>query len=259
MASSSRDRDLVASAAIDAATDELLTRLVFKFARSLGAMRSTTQALLNGGDEDRMFRREMLGDMDAELRELQRLIDNVVQFRAFAKGTFRLQLRSVLPAMLLWGKAEAWRLASANKAFDWRIEIPEELEPVVVDSDKLQQILDNLLSNIVRDTPPGSTVVLHARTFDRQLELCLEADASRLAQNEYGRIFDLFYTGLQQGRFPTGTGLGLYVARRLAQAHGGSLQLNPPDSGSGRLAWVLRLPLSPTNDHNGNGHGEGSE
>jgi signal transduction histidine kinase len=243
-AQTGRDTAIIRRVATENATEELLTRLVFKFARSLGAMRSTTQALLNGGDEDRLFRREMLGEMDQELRELQRLIDNVVQFRALSAGTFQLQTRTILPSLVLWRTVDAWQTAGSAKLLDWRVDIPEELDPLVVDSDKLQQVLDNVLANVVRDSPRGSQVIIRVGISDGTLEFRVESDASRVGEEEYEHLFELFYTGLQQGRFPTGTGLGLHVARELAQAHGGDLELHRPPPGGGSMMWILRLPLA---------------
>ena len=71
-------------------SEELLTRLIHRMARSTGAFRSTAQALLNGADEDPVLRRELLRDMEFELGELQRMLENITQYKALEKGTFAL-------------------------------------------------------------------------------------------------------------------------------------------------------------------------
>src|SRR5512139_563781 len=89
--------------------EELLTRLIHRMARSTGAFRSTAQALLNGADEDPVLRHELLRDMEFELGELQRLLENVTQFKALEKGTFNLILREVLTAPWLRQLVGRWQ------------------------------------------------------------------------------------------------------------------------------------------------------
>lgn len=240
---SSRERTEAGYAPVPSSTDELLTRLVFKFARSLGAVRSTTQALLNGADEDPGLRRDMLHGVDAELQELQRLIENVVQLRAFEKGVLHLKLRIVLPSLLLWRVVETWLSKEAANMFNWEIDIADELAPIRVDVDRLQQVVDNLLGNAMRHSQAGSRITVQARAEQHDLLFRVESDATTLSPEDYEHISELFYTGRQQGRFPVGTGLGLYVGRLLVREHGGALALTQAAGEGQRLAVTMRIPF----------------
>ncbi|MCU0507738.1 MAG: HAMP domain-containing histidine kinase [Anaerolineae bacterium] len=225
-------------------SEELLTRLVHKMGRSLGAFRSTTQALLNGADEDPRLRRELLQEMETELGELQQLLENVTQLKALQKGTFHLSRRSVAPSPWLRQLVARWQRVAKEKGLAWVVSVPDNLPTIDADLDKLEQSLNNLLSNAVRHSAAGARVALAAERADGALLLRLTSDLPRLTRDEYDRIFDLFYTGEMQGRFPTGVGLGLHVTRQLIEQHGGRLEVVPPGVDDGAVNFEIRLPLS---------------
>jgi signal transduction histidine kinase len=213
-------------------------------ARSLGAFRSTTQALLNGADEDPMLRRELLQDMEMELGELQRLLENVTQFKALQRGTFRLNQRVVAPSPWLRQIVARWQRVAKDKAMSWIVSLPDDLPSIRADMEKLEQSLNNLLSNAVRHTPLGSRITFAAAHDGDMLIMRISSDKPRLESDEYDRLFDLFYTGELQGRFPVGTGLGLHVTRQLIEQQGGRIEVVPPSEDNDSLGFQLCMPLA---------------
>ena len=226
-------------------SEELLRRVIHRVARSTGAFRSTTQALLNGADEDPVLRRELLQEMEFELGELQRLIDNVTQLKALEKGTFALKLREVLTAPWLRQLVGRWQRTLPDKVLAWIVDIPESLPVLRVDVDRLEQALNNLLGNAVKHSAVGARVVVRASSGAGDLRLHISSSSPRLVPDEYDRLFELFYTGEAQGRFPTGLGLGLHVTRQLLEYHGGMLAVTRPTPEDDSLGFDLSLPVAP--------------
>jgi signal transduction histidine kinase len=225
-------------------SEELLTRLVHKMGRSLGAFRSTTQALLNGADEDPMLRRELLQEMETELGELQQLLENVTQYKALQKGTFHLHRRSVLPSPWLRQLIARWQRVAKDKGLAWAVSVPDGLPLIYADLDKLEQSLNNMFSNAVRHTPVGARVTFSAASDGDALLLRITSDRPLLDGDEYGRLFDLFYTGEKQGRYPKGVGLGLHVTRKLIEQHGGRLEVMAPNGDSDMVGFKISLPVA---------------
>jgi signal transduction histidine kinase len=225
-------------------SEELLTRLVHKMARSLGAFRSTAQALLNGADEDPRLRRELLQEMETELGELQQVLENVTQLKALEKGTFHMRRRSISPSPWLRQLVARWQRVAKDKGLAWIVSVPDNLPMIEADLDKLEQSLNNMLSNAVRHTPPGAQVTFIADRNGDALRVRITSFGPRLARDEYDHLFDLFYTGERQGRFPTGVGLGLHVTRQLIEQHGGRLEVAPPATDGGALGFEISLPVS---------------
>lgn len=226
-------------------SDELLSRLIHRMARSTGAFRSTTQALLNGADEDPMLRRELLQDMEFELGELQRMLENVTQLKALEKGTFALSRREVMLAPWLRQLVGRWQRTVPDKALAWIIEIPDNLPVLRVDIDKLEQALNNLLGNAVRHTPIGARIDFRAWPEGGGLRVRILSSRPRLVPDEYDRLAELFYTGEVQGRFPTGVGLGLYITRQLIEKHGGMLEVTRPTPDDDAIGFELSVPDVP--------------
>ncbi|MGE5603805.1 MAG: sensor histidine kinase [Nitrososphaerales archaeon] len=224
-------------------SEELLTRLIHRMARSTGAFRSTAQALLNGADEDPLLRRELLQDMEFELGELQRLLENVTQFKAFEKGSFLLDRREVATTGWLRQLMGRWQRTSPDKALIWSIDIPEHLPLLYVDVDKLEQALNNLLGNAVRHTSIGARVSFRAWASGGDLRIRISSTRPRLIESEYDHLSELFYTGEVQGRFPAGLGLGLYVTRQLVERHGGTLEVVRPTPEDDAIGFELSVPV----------------
>ncbi|MER0477782.1 HAMP domain-containing sensor histidine kinase [Streptomyces sp. Edi2] len=117
----------------------------------------------------------------------------------------------------------------------------------------LEQILDNLLANALRATPPGSTVTLH-RTPARAprhrttspVELHIIDQGPGMTATERGRAFDRFWCAPNTS--PGGTGLGLTIARQLAQAGGGAIELHAHPAGG--LDAVIHLRPAPPSHRN---------
>jgi signal transduction histidine kinase len=119
--------------------------------------------------------------------------------------------------------------------------------PLVVHGDRasLRTLLDNLVDNALRYGAPkggGGKVSLRARREGAEVVLEVEDEGPGIPAAERERVFDRFYRGdrVAEG----GTGLGLAIVRRIAQAHGGRVELHEAGAGKGLLARVL-LPLRP--------------
>jgi PAS domain S-box-containing protein len=107
------------------------------------------------------------------------------------------------------------------------------------DPDKLRQVLDQLVSNAVKYSPAGGTVVVSARKLDDAVEVVVADEGSGVPAAERERIFSKFYkAGDAQGR---GTGLGLFIAQGLVQEMGGRIWVDSEEGKGARFAFVLPL------------------
>ena len=124
----------------------------------------------------------------------------------------------------------------------WVIRIPEEPVEVPSDPNILSLAIAQLLDNASRYSLPGSSVIVSAGLEKTSAAVRVTNEGPSILPEEQTKIFDRFYRG-SAGQHTSGTGLGLYVARKIVLAHGGSLELDT-EHRYGGTTFCLRLPVS---------------
>ncbi len=125
-----------------------------------------------------------------------------------------------------------------------RLECQEPPAEAAVDDQLYSLALSQLLDNASRYSPPHSTVAITLQARNGFAEVTVRNCGHPIPAGERERIFERFYRGADTRQATSGTGLGLYVARKIANAHGGRLDLDTPGSGDDRVAFRLAVPLA---------------
>jgi len=218
---------------------QLLANLVHEIGRPLGALHSAVQALMGGADEDTSLRQELLAGMDEELGRLRHLLDDLARLHDQVLGTLELHRQPValgdwLPLLLAPRGA-----AARDKGLHWEVVIPADLPTLEIDRDRLGQAIGNLISNATKYTPPKGTVSISAGVENGQVWIRVSDTGPGVAPEEQVHIFTPFYRGRSARRFPQGMGVGLSIARNLAIAHGGRIEVkSAPGQGSDFTLWI---------------------
>ena len=111
------------------------------------------------------------------------------------------------------------------------------------DPHRISQVLANLLGNSIKFTPEGGTVTLRARSRDGVLSVTIADTGRGIAPEHLAHIFDRYWR--PRGSEAEGTGLGLYIARGIVEAHGGRVWAESSAQGA---TFVFTLPLEPRGD-----------
>jgi signal transduction histidine kinase len=180
------------------------------------------------------------GDIGSAARHLLALVDDLADLQAVERPDFTIPGESVDLADVARRAAGLLRVRATDKQV--RIDRPDADDVLLARGDfrRILQILVNLLSNAVRYTPPGGMVWLRTEQ-DGDSAIVVVADQGKgIAPNDHDRVFDKFER--VDPSEPGGSGLGLYISRRLARAMGGDITL---DSAPGQGArFVLTLPVA---------------
>jgi signal transduction histidine kinase len=177
--------------------------------------------------------------MDDEAARLQHVLEDLAHLHDQVLGTLEMNLKPIdlsewLPRMLL-----PWQEAALEKKLEWRADIPAGLPTVQADPVRLAQIVGNLASNAVKYTPPGKSVSVTAGADADWVWVRVSDTGPGIPPAELQRVFEPFYRGDQGKRIKQGMGLGLSIARDLALAHGGRLEVeSPPGGGSRFTVWI---------------------
>jgi signal transduction histidine kinase len=194
----------------------------------------------------------MLGEVNSEQkdvaekiaasgRHLLNLINDVLDISKIESGSLRLFVEDDVD--LNEGAqhvADAARALLATKPVRLALDIDKDLPQMVGDKRRITQIMLNLVSNACKFTSTGS-VSISLHQLDATVQFTVKDTGPGIAPGDFEMIFESFRqteTGLRQGE---GTGLGLPIARRLAEAHGGRLWLES-QLGKG-TTFFLTLPI----------------
>jgi two-component system sensor histidine kinase BaeS len=222
-----------------------LANTVHELGRPLGALLSATQALNSGALKQPGLRNELLQGMEREVVTLQHLLDDLARLD---QGSQSLQLRLERVALAEWlpPLLAPWGEAAQKKRLTWRQSLETDLPDVEIDPQRLAQALGNLISNAIRYTPSGGevTVEVGARKdgdASPLLAFCVRDSGQGIAPEEQALIFQPFFRGKDVRHVSDGMGLGLTIARDIAVAHGG--QLNVESATEQGSTFTLSLPL----------------
>ena len=158
-----------------------------------------------------------------ETKRLQRLLNDLQELSQAESGNLSLNLKPTNLRQILEPLTERFseQLLDSDRILD--LDCPNNLPYVMVDSDRLEQVLVNLLSNAIRHTPEGSITIKAWGAGDR-VWISVKDTGSGIAEAELSHVFRRFWRS-QQSRFQTysGTGIGLAICKRLVELHQGEI------------------------------------
>jgi signal transduction histidine kinase len=185
-------------------------------------------------------RESFLALIEEETSRLARLIGDVLDTSRIEAGTFPVRFGQVDLEELVRETVAVISLGQDEVSV--RTEVGSSLPSVRGDRERLRQLLLNLLANAVKYTVAGDEIEVRAQTDDGDLAVSVSDHGPGIAPEEQRLIFEKFGRVNHGGKSKPGAGLGLFIARSIAEAHGGSLVVeSQPGAGA---TFVLRLPLA---------------
>jgi signal transduction histidine kinase len=194
------------------------------------------------GDLDIEQQRSFLEAADRQSERLRRLIEQLLIVSRLESHVEPLTVTSISTRALTRQVVDELRVRANGQVFDLRFE--ELTEPLETDESKVQQILSNLIENAIKYSPPDSRITIREEQAESSRFITVEDEGGGIPEEAMERVFDRFYQVDQSStRRVGGTGLGLYICRKMAESLGAQLRLErSTPEGS---VFSLRLPLTP--------------
>lgn len=240
-----RQSEKLKSALLDAVTHDLRTPLT-----SIKASITTLLDEVRSGETpvalDPESKVEMMEVIDEESDRLSRFINGLIELARIEAGELQLRRR--------WGAVDEIISTALSRAEpitrNHRVElqVEKELPGVRVDERAVSEVVYTLIDNAAKYSPKGSTIRLIAgRAADELIQMTVEDDGPGIPNDLRERVFDKFFRATRDGdtrRQPTGTGMGLAIAKGIVEAHEGKIWIESGAGGRGtRVVFTL-----PTGD-----------
>lgn len=225
-----RESDALKSALLDGCTHDLRTPLT--------SIKAAATALVAGTARNAATQQELAVVIDEEADHLDALLANMLEMARIQAGAIRPQRRPESVEMVMHAALD--RLPDSARV---HCDIPAQMPEVLVDGPMASRVLRQLLENALTYSPPGSEVIVTAKRDEARVRIEVRDHGPGVPAALQERIFEKF-TRSPQARVqrPQGQGMGLAIARGLAQAQGGGVGYQAGSDG-GACFW-LTLPLA---------------
>lgn len=177
----------------------------------------------------------------AQAQQMQRLLDDLIASESSGVGELRLRRNDVDLVGIARAALHQWEVLSPGHS--WRLETPDGSLTGRWDQGRLAQVFANLLGNAVKYSPGGGEILLTVEDLGATARVSVEDRGVGIAPADLSHLFDRSYRGAATADRVDGMGIGLYVAKVLVEAHGGSISV---ESLLGRgSVFSFTLPRSP--------------
>jgi signal transduction histidine kinase/integral membrane sensor domain MASE1 len=223
-----------ASARKRADESDLIAQYVHELRNPLTAIAGLTETLLAGWDLGPETTKESLLAIQRSTSQLNALVEALSDARKVGEETLALTLSPTDLGVLV--RDTVSELSALTKAHDVAVRVVEGIS-VAVDPPRMRQVLTNLLSNAVKFSPAGAPIEIDLRRRDTFAEVAVTDHGEGVPLEYRSKLFGKFE---RLGRSGKGVGLGLYVSRGIARAHGGDVVLERSDAYG--CTFVVRVP-----------------
>jgi histidine kinase len=180
-----------------------------------------------------------------EAVRLQRLVEDLQELSRAEAGQVPMHRRRVEVRDLVESAVARLRPQFENKGVGLAAEVASGLPPILVDPDRISQVLTNLLGNALQYTPAGGTVTVRVGREDGSVAIAVADTGIGIAPAHLPHVFDRFYrVDRSRARASGGSGIGLTIVRHLVEAHGGSVRAESGGPGRGST-FIVSLPPAP--------------
>lgn len=209
----------------------------------LASMRAVLEALYDGVvDEPEMVKRYLL-TAQRDVMSLSALIDDLFQMSQLDAGGFPLHRVPSSLSDLVSDTLESFSQLAKQQEITLEGQVESDVDPVLMDTQAIGRVFNNIISNALRHTPPQGRVSVWVRRSDSGVEVTVSDTGEGIRAHDIPHIFERFYRGdasRSRSRGKSGAGLGLAIARGIVQAHGGDIHVqSEPGKGT---QFTFRIP-----------------
>ncbi len=188
--------------------------------------------------------REFLGEVDASAQRLAKRINELINYNRAAAGQIQLHpaRANIIDLIISTCVQQQPHVREHNIELEW--ELPDQLPDIFIDTERINQVLVNLIENAVKATPHSGKITVSAELFGNEIRVHVTDTGVGIPPEQIDKVFLPFYQAHKsnQNRGPH-LGLGLAICKQFVEAHGGKIRVSHSEVGKGtRFTFSLPLP-----------------
>lgn len=240
--------DITEQEKIDMERREFVANVSHELRTPLTTMRSYLEALAEGAWKDENIAPTFLNVTQTETERMIRLVNDLLQLSKMDSQEYELNLEFVEFNKFFTQIIDRFEMSKSQNVEFIRL-LPEKSYFVDIDTDKLTQVIDNIISNALKYSPDGGNIRFGFTVHDNMLRVMISDDGMGIPKENVTRIFDRFYrVDRARARSMGGTGLGLAIAREMIEAHGGKIWAESEEGQGTTIFFTLPYELDEAGD-----------
>jgi two-component system phosphate regulon sensor histidine kinase PhoR len=167
---------------------------------------------------------EFVSNIDRESRELAELVRTFIEISNLESGRITYSFAPVDVVQVAQEAAELYRVRAREAGVELSLTLAEDVPTIRADYERVKEALGIIIENAISYTPSGGTVRVSVKPAPHLVLVEVQDTGIGILENDQSNIFEIFYRGGNAStKTPKGSGLGLYIAREIARAHGGDI------------------------------------
>jgi len=219
-------RDVTEQERMEQARRNFVADVSHEIRTPLTTIRSYVEALTEGAIHDDQVARRFLNVIASESVRMTRLVTELLQLsRLDAKKEQWDPTEELIPDILI-DVANRFHIQAKQRSMDFTVDIASDIPCIRVDRDKIDQVLDNIVSNAFKYTPDEGTVQIRAAYELPQVKIVIADSGVGIPVHDIPHVFERFYrVDKARSRKSGGAGLGLAIAKEIVERHGGDIAI----------------------------------
>ena len=229
---------------LEAVRRDFVSNISHELRTPLASLKALVDTLRDGALTDPPAAEHFLERMEVEVDSMTQMVQELLELSRIEGGQAPLRLFPAEVASLV-EPAVARLVAQATRAgLTLNVALAPGLPQVLVDAERIRQVLINLIHNAIKFTPPGGFVTVTARAVHEGIVVSVADTGIGIPAEDVSRIFERFYKA-DRARAGGGTGLGLAIAKHTIQAHNGRLWVESTEGKGSTFSFTLPLVNLP--------------
>ena len=215
-------QDLTRLRRLETVRRDFISNLSHELRTPLASLKALAETLQDGALDDPPAARRFIDQIQIETDALTQMVTELLELSKIESGRFSLDLQPAAACDLLDSASRRMQLQAERAGLNLRVECADDLPRIKSDSQRLEQVLVNLIHNAVKFTRSGGEVVLGAEAGIGEVRFAVRDTGIGIPVEDVERIFERFYR-VDKSRTGSGTGLGLSIAKHIIEAHNGKI------------------------------------